>query len=868
ITPENANYNNAITVEINVTDTGCGNANISSWSCLATGNNTCVPTTGRLFTTHDSYELSESGTYNICTQSVDSAGNSSSQCKKYTVSFEVWDKYETSLLYDWEKWNTVNTPTGYTYDRYSCNANYSYNSNSSSYVNGADGTYQSNNIATCPGGYYTNKIRLYNWTRWNCKPGQYGWVKTNTTTVCYQREPKWDYFGQDANNACQCDSNNGNVYGTVQGRKDVDVFSSYYLGGVWVCANDSKYKSVFVNGGTPGGGGCNATQRNITHESYSCKVTNWKSDTALERQYNLPSNAYDEYYPLSICNSIYDSWWMSDATNTYRWDKHDCYVASYSRGPFQATNTYPSRKSIGQCTSNEWFENERVTDQSYSKGTTQYANVTSFDANAYLTNQKNNDGFWYSNKTSKEVPGDSKGEIVIASPGTYPTNGKHTDGSWYIKRPSPKVRNIDYTGNKQTYTADKTGNYQIELWGAGGGKNSTIGNNVQPGGKGGYTKGNIYLNKNDVLDVYVGQKGENGYNSPTYSTSTSYNGGGFGKGSGDADDCGGAGGGATDVRLPQKYRYIRDYLKNSNLNLHNHWIEIEVYDTANILISKNKNVTASFTPYLPNSDFTSLTSLVDGNKATVPWISSSQSDQEGWVEIDLGAEYNIGDIKIWHYYGDNRIYYENKTILYNNSRSIQSVISAAQGNYVETVAGHNLLGGANQRLMVAGGGGGAAETHNANQTGGNAGGLTGTGNIYEWDQCLLSRNMHGTQNSGNSFGSGGNGLSISGPSTGGGGGGGGYYGGQADTDSNNDCNPAVKTYSAGGGGSSFISGYSGCNAVNTNGVHTGQPNHYSGKIFTSSSMINGSNSMPNPRGSGTITGNSGNGYAKITYIGS
>ena len=72
------------------------------------------------------------------------------------------------------------------------------------------------------------------------------------------------------------------------------------------------------------------------------------------------------------------------------------------------------------------------------------------------------------------------------------------------------------------------------------------------------------------------------------------------------------------------------------------------------------------------------------------------------------------------------------------------------------------------------------------------------------------------------------------------GGGGGYYGGKGAT-------------RGGGGGSSFISGYAGCNAIDSSGAHTGQPNHYSGKVFINGSMTAGANT--------------GNGKAQITWYG-
>ena len=106
------------------------------------------------------------------------------------------------------------------------------------------------------------------------------------------------------------------------------------------------------------------------------------------------------------------------------------------------------------------------------------------------------------------------------------------------------------------------------------------------------------------------------------------------------------------------------------------------------------------------------------------------------------------------------------------------------------------------------------------------------------------------------------------------GGGGGYYGGGGGD--RGAC-----------GGSSFISGHSGCNAITkevtaeSSITHSGQANHYSGKKFTSTKMIDGAGynwttkitgyvQMPNP-GSATGTyaqkaGHDGNGYARITCL--
>ena len=186
------------------------------------------------------------------------------------------------------------------------------------------------------------------------------------------------------------------------------------------------------------------------------------------------------------------------------------------------------------------------------------------------------------------------------------------------------------------------------------------------------------------------------------------------------------------------------------------------------------------------------------------------------------------------------------------------------------------------RIMVAAGGGGAGGSDNVDYSNAGQGGYGGTltglnGTYYSGHGDMSQYGRGGSQTAGGitgtnvfngtgtpyagSFGKGGQNDSTS-SKAGAGGGGGGYYGGGAGgaTGSNGSGNGA-------GGGSSFISGYTGCNAINLSGASTGQPNHYSGKIFTNTTMINGSSAMPTFDNSSTMTGNVGNGYAKITYIG-
>ncbi len=150
------------------------------------------------------------------------------------------------------------------------------------------------------------------------------------------------------------------------------------------------------------------------------------------------------------------------------------------------------------------------------------------------------------------------------------------------------------------------------------------------------------------------------------------------------------------------------------------------------------------------------------------------------------------------------------------------------------------------RVMVAGGGGGS----HVSGVGGGVNGGTNNG---------LGQS---TQTTGYAFGYGQTGGSQ--PVTGyvaNGGGGGGWYGGRADAG-----NGSAHSGVGGNGGSGFISGHPGCNAINAGGAHTGSSTHYSGVVFTNTVLTAGNASIPNPRGAGNITGNSGNGYVRITKL--
>ncbi len=108
---------------------------------------------------------------------------------------------------------------------------------------------------------------------------------------------------------------------------------------------------------------------------------------------------------------------------------------------------------------------------------------------------------------------------------------------------------FSYSNKVQELSIPKTGYYLLEVWGAQGG---SYNESVVPGGKGGYSKGYVYLNENDVLYIHTGGKGSYG----TTKSDTAVGGGGT-NGGGNAGYRGGAGGGGTDIRINEDSLYAR-----------------------------------------------------------------------------------------------------------------------------------------------------------------------------------------------------------------------------------------------------------------------------------------------------------------------
>jgi len=124
----------------------------------------------------------------------------------------------------------------------------------------------------------------------------------------------------------------------------------------------------------------------------------------------------------------------------------------------------------------------------------------------------------------------SQGDGSVDNPFTVDTN--------------KNVYNFDYTGSERTFTVPVSGTYKIETWGAQGGSYSS---NVI-GGYGGYSVGQVSLEKGDVLYINVGGSGQSTGCLSLAISYGGYNGGGNGINHKSHDDsCSSSGGGATSV---------------------------------------------------------------------------------------------------------------------------------------------------------------------------------------------------------------------------------------------------------------------------------------------------------------------------------
>lgn len=325
------------------------------------------------------------------------------------------------------------------------------------------------------------------------------------------------------------------------------------------------------------------------------------------------------------------------------------------------------------------------------------------------------------------------------------------------------TKQYGYTGARQTFTAPVTGRYSIEVWGAQGGTSRRGGS----GGRGGYTKGDVYLRQGETIYMYVGEMGSSQGNQLG-----GYNGGNFG------GPQGGGGGGMSSVSLSANSKAAP---------------------------SNNNQSTGVEKRYYFTHETTWL--CTDGQWRVVVIDPSNTTD----FTLNSAHDYYIAypnrsyAAKGWHYLYDDTTEYCLSTRRYNESTYGQHY---TLNKYANPINGRGDSGlpntGWNQDdswLLIAGGGGGAGPAE-----GGAGGGETGgTGGDRFGSPGAGGGQTHpgaGGRKGGSQGMEGSGGSTFASGRSGGGGGGGGWFGGGAggvdepgyyDTDD-----------SGGGGGSGHI----------------------------------------------------------------
>ena len=114
------------------------------------------------------------------------------------------------------------------------------------------------------------------------------------------------------------------------------------------------------------------------------------------------------------------------------------------------------------------------------------------------------------------------------------------------------------------------------------------------------------------------------------------------------------------LQRPEKkmVRYIRDSIAGSTANGSNHWVEVQALMLSGneyINVARGKTVTCSFTP--SGTGHTDPQIIVDGNTTTEQnYLNQNANNTIGAVTIDLGGEYPIDYVRVWHYWQDARSY--------------------------------------------------------------------------------------------------------------------------------------------------------------------------------------------------------------------
>ena len=129
-------------------------------------------------------------------------------------------------------------------------------------------------------------------------------------------------------------------------------------------------------------------------------------------------------------------------------------------------------------------------------------------------------------------------------------------------------------------------------------------------------------------------------------------------------------------------RYIKNCIFGNTVNGDGHWIELQaIKDGINIAKGKTVTGTAAAISSYPYSRIT------DGDITYSNYAATSSNSTNQCITVDLGDTYDLDEIAVWNYFGDQRSYYDNITLVSSDNNSWTEVIDEAG---IETSNGHRI----------------------------------------------------------------------------------------------------------------------------------------------------------------------------------